>query len=357
MRVAVLKANREIILENRQIPLLQKDECTVRIAYAGVCSSDIFRSFEGGAYYYPLVMGHELAGEIVELGESSRDLRVGQRVTIFPLKPCFQCPSCMTDSFAQCHKYDYYGSRSDGGYSEYLNVKKWNILPIPDGVSLKDAALTEPVSVVLHALRSIGFLGNLSTINNAQKVGIIGAGFLGLLAVQILRHLHPKLEITVFDRNVFKLEIARKVGGLTVTIGEAEDWADYINQTPVLFDYVLEISGAPENFARSIEIARHSGKVVWMGNITGDLLIPKKSVSSILRKELHISGTWNSSYKSFEGDDWQTALELMKGGIKPSDLVTHWATLENVAGYISKMHAHKVLGERFEHIKCMIAND
>lgn len=357
MRVAVLKANRQIILEDRSIPLLQEDECTVRIAYAGVCSSDIFRGFEGGAYSYPLVMGHELAGEIVALGGLSQDLRIGQRVAIFPLKPCFQCPSCAVSNYAQCRKYDYYGSRCDGGYAEFLNVKSWNLLSIPDEVLLKDAALTEPVSVVLHALRRAGLLSNLSITEQSQKVAIIGAGFLGLLAVQILRHLHPKLEVTVFDRNTFKLALANKVGGLTVTIKDPDDWANYINQRHDLFEFVLEVSGASENFVRSVEIAKHSGKIVWMGNITSDLLISKILVSSLLRKELQIVGTWNSSYKSYKEDDWRDALELMKSGIKPSDLVTHWATLENVGEHIAKMHAHKVLGQYFEHIKCVIDND
>ena len=357
MRAAVLKANREIVLENRTIPLPQEDECTIQIAYAGVCSSDIFRGYEGGAYFYPLVMGHELAGEVVALGGLSQDIKVGQRVAIFPLKPCFKCPSCAASNYAQCHKYDYYGSRCDGGYSDFLNVKSWNLLPIPDGVSLKDAALTEPVSVVLHALKRAGLLSELSKIEQTQKVAIIGAGFLGLLAVQILRHLHPGLEITIFDRNAFKLAIAKKVGSLTVTIAGSEDWLKYINQKTDLFDCVLEISGAPENFTHAVEIAKHSGKVLWMGNITGDLLIPKVLVSSILRKELQILGTWNSSYKSCKDDDWCDALELMRAGIRPSDLVTHWATLENVGEHISQMHAHKVLGQRFDHIKCMIAND
>lgn len=357
MKAAVLKANRVIALENRRIPELQKDECTVRIAYAGVCSSDIFRGFEGGAYFYPLVMGHELAGEIVAIGDLSQDFRVGHKVAIFPLKPCFECPSCKTNSYAQCYKYDYYGSRSDGGYCEYLNVKNWNILSIPDGVSLKDAALTEPVSVVLHALRRAGLHGELSSPSQFNNVAIIGAGFLGLLAEQILHHLHPKLEVTIFDRNSFKLEIAKKLGAQTVVIGSSDDWANYINKNLDRFDCVIEVSGAPENFARSVEIARHSGRVVWMGNTTADLLIPKILVSSVLRKELQIMGTWNSSFKSCEADDWGDALDLMRNGIRPSDLVTHWATLENVAEYIAKMHAHKVLGQRFEHIKCMISNN
>lgn len=357
MRAAVLKANREIVLENRSIPLPQEDECTVQIAYAGVCSSDIFRGYEDGAYFYPLVMGHELAGEIVALGGLSQELKVGQKVSIFPLKPCFLCPSCLACNYAQCHKYDYYGSRCDGGYSEFLNVKSWNILPIPEGVSLKDAALTEPVSVVLHALRRAGLLSDLSINEQTQRVAIIGAGFLGLLALQILHHLHPQLKVTIFDRNAYKLAIANRLGGCTVTIKDSEDWVGYTNQKDDLFECVLEVSGAPENFARSVEIAKHSGKVVWMGNITGDLQISKILVSSALRKELEIIGTWNSSYRSNEEDDWLDALELMRSGIKPSDLVTHWVTLENVGEHIAKMHAHKVLGQHFEHIKCVIAND
>ena len=94
MKAAVLVADKTIVIKD--VPILEpkENECTVKIKYAGVCSSDIFRGYGNGAYGYPLIMGHELAGEIVSIGYNVKGIIIGDKVTIFPLKPCFSCISC-----------------------------------------------------------------------------------------------------------------------------------------------------------------------------------------------------------------------------------------------------------------------
>ena len=300
MKAAVLTANG--CLDVKDVPLadIQPDECRVKIAYTGVCSSDIFRGYEKGAYHYPLVMGHELAGEVEAAGSVVTTFKKGDKVAVFPLRPCFHCEPCERHDYAQCLDYGYYGSRCDGGFCEFLNVKEWNLLRVPSGVSLRDAALTEPMSVVVHALRRAEITKEFE--HRRGSLAVIGSGFLGLLALQIVKSLYPSLTPTLFDRNAFKLDIASEHGAAAVLLKDKAGWDAYLADPQRRFDVVIEASGAPENFVRSLQMLKQGGAVVWMGNITDDLTLPKNIVSSILRKEIRMIGTWNSSYKSPKND-------------------------------------------------------
>jgi L-iditol 2-dehydrogenase len=354
MKSAVLVANQKIEVQNRQYPKMELDECIVKINFIGVCSSDISRGFEGGAYHYPLVMGHELAGEIYEKGSGVHEFEVGQRVTVFPLKPCFECAPCMRQDYAQCVNYSYYGSRSDGGYCQFLSVKAWNLMLLPDGVSMQDGALTEPLSVVVHALRRAGIFPEVT--HTVKKIAILGAGFLGQLAVQIIRRVHKNINLTVIDRNEFKVNLVRQYGVNMLCLKNETEWQKAIIELRNNYDIVIEASGAPENFIHSVEIAQQGGSVLWMGNVTGSITMHKLVVSSILRKEISIIGTWNSSFKNTIHDDWQHALNLMQLGIHPSKLITHFIDLDDVGILLHKMYKHKNGLDKFDHIKCLIVN-
>jgi L-iditol 2-dehydrogenase len=126
----------------------------IRVSHAGVCSSDIHRGFESGAYHYPLIMGHEFSGVVEEPAPGGRFPR-GARVIVFPLIPCRRCIPCQTGDFAQCTDYDYLGSRRDGAFAERVWAPDANLFAVPDGVSMRDAALTEPCAVALHGAATI----------------------------------------------------------------------------------------------------------------------------------------------------------------------------------------------------------
>ena len=196
MRSVVLVENGRFTIEHRPDSEPALDECLIRIHAAGICSSDVPRAFNRGAYSYPLVMGHELAGIVEKCGSSVSTFHPGDRVTVFPLLPCFQCDACAREAYAQCRNYGYYGSRRDGGFAERLAVKTWNLLKVPDTVSLDDAALTEPTAVVVHALGRLGLLDGAA----AGELCILGSGFLGLIAVQALKTLSPRIQVSTAER-------------------------------------------------------------------------------------------------------------------------------------------------------------
>lgn len=328
MRAAVLRGNAEIVVEEQEECDPGEDECLIEIAAAGVCSSDIARAHFNGAYFYPLVMGHELAGTVIGVGDGVEGFCAGDRVTIFPLLPCFSCSACVSGFYAQCQDYRYYGSRNKGGFSERLCVKAWNLLNVPDGVALADAALTEPTAVVVHAIER---LMGATAASCGDELVIIGGGFLGLLAVNILRLVRPDMRVTVIDGNFYKLEMAEAFGATTLHLRSGSDWEEAMPRLTARFPWVLEASGTPGGFRSAVALAACAGRVCWMGNISGDLVIPQREVSNILRRELTVVGTWNSSYQGAAPSDWTASLQLMSRGLRPSRLVSHRIALEELA--------------------------
>ena len=351
MRKAVLEENGKIVVHVTEPIAITDDQCAIEVHATGVCSSDIERSNGHGAYFYPLVMGHEIAGVITEIGKLTKgQFQLGDRVTLFPLIPCFECYSCEEEKYAQCLNYSYYGSRQDGGYSQQLNVNEWNLIPIPSGVDLDDAALTEPTAVTLHAINRLNL-----PVNSESSLCIIGGGFLGLIACQILKLRYPLCEVTLIDRNQYKLDIVKQYIHQTHCLKDVKDWLEFENGLQKnKFDYVLEAAGVPLTFARSINLVDHGGTVVWMGNITDDLMIDQKMVSSILRKEINIKGTWNSVFNKSSKNEWHEALLLMADGLRPSLFVDLKISLGELDKTLHKLYDHKQRKSSFEVIKVLL---
>jgi L-iditol 2-dehydrogenase len=349
MKSLVLVENKKFQIHDRKLPILSKSLYRVRIRKSGICSSDIYRSHEKGAYHYPLVMGHELVGEIIEAGEDVNGYRVGSRVAVFPLLPCFKCEACKKEVYAQCYNYDYYGSRIDGGFAEVLDVYPWNLMLIPDDVRFEDAVSTEPMAVVVHALKKLDLLKESKS--NSKNIVILGGGFLGLLMVQILNKV-TNLKITIVDRNKFKLKAASKFTCKCVHLSNEKEWETFNKANS--FDYVIEATGNPKAFSYSIDLVNNGGKVLWMGNISGDLTMKQKTVSNVLRKEISIIGIWNSIYIPAKIDDWKDTIKLMQNGIHPSNLVTKEVSLDEVPEMLQRMHNHKIRKHHFEFIKIIV---
>ena len=350
VRSAVLEKNQKVVVKDLPEEDLLSSECEVRIKAAGLCSSDISRGYGASAYHYPLVMGHELAGEITRVGIDAQDrFNVGDLVCVFPLIPCFNCLSCKQKLYALCKDYNYYGSRRNGGFAERLNVNQWNLLKIPDGLDIEDCALVEPTAVALHAVEKL----NLKFEEESQ-ICILGAGFIGLMAVQIINRFYPQCEVVIIDRNQYKLDIGAKYGAITQLVGDSKSWEVFLLENLNRFDYVIELVGSPKTFSAALHIASQMAYVVWTGNITGDLTLTKIQVSSILRKELTILGTWNSIYKGEKSCDWDKTLNLISNGLKPSELVTSRISLDEIDETLGKFYAHKNRDKEFKVIKVIV---
>ncbi|MDW8322262.1 MAG: alcohol dehydrogenase catalytic domain-containing protein, partial [Armatimonadota bacterium] len=144
MKALVLHAVGNLRYEEVPLPEPGAGEVLVRVAYCGVCGSDIPRIFSKGTYRYPLIPGHEFAGVVERCGEGVSAFAPGDRVAVFPLVWCGRCAACEKGRYVQCEQYDYLGSRRDGAFADYVVAPARNLLRVPEGVSLQDAAMTEP---------------------------------------------------------------------------------------------------------------------------------------------------------------------------------------------------------------------
>ena len=355
MRAVQLESNKILKLTELNIPEIKSDECLINIKVCGVCSSDIYRAFDKGAYFYPLIMGHEISGQIVKIGEKVKDFKIGNKVSIFPLLPCFKCNSCKRKNYSTCTNYKYYGSRNSGGFAEFVAVKSWNLIKINE-ISFENGAFLEPLSVIVHGLKKSSLLKKKSRFKKS-KICIIGAGFLGLLMSEILFNKLKKSEIHIIDKNQFKLDFLFGKNSIkTHCLDKKNKWENFIQNEKNSFDFVFELSGNESNFVRCINLSDANGKILWLGNIQADLLINKNTVSSILRKEIKIIGSWNSRFKH-KDDDWLDSINLIKNGyVNPSKYITKSISLNELPFILEKMYNHKLRIEKHHYLKYCIVN-
>lgn len=319
MKAVVLHAVSDLRYEDVPEPQVVSGSVRVRIGFCGVCGSDIPRIFQKGAYHFPTICGHELAGTVAEVASDVTRFKIGDRVAVFPLLWCGKCRACAEGKYAQCEDYDYFGSRRDGGFAASVVVPSRNLLQVPAGVSLEEAAMTEPASVARHALRRVG--AKLT----GKSVVIFGAGPIGLMVAQWARTMgaHP---VTLADLIPQKLDLARKMG---FQAGTSEDGADV----------AVDAAGAPSALAAAMRATRRGGAVVLLGNPAGDLQMPASLWSQLMRREVTLFGSWNSDY-SVTGpeDDWHASLAAMAQkqlNLKP--LISHRVPLANAIAALQMM--------------------
>jgi len=261
MKAWILHGNNDIKLNDVPIPMLKDGEVLVQVKAVGICTSDVPRVYEKGAYHYPIILGHEFSG--ITSG--------GRRVGVFPLIPCHICDSCQTGHYETCSDYSYIGSRQDGAYAEYVAVPEWNLIDLPKSVTFEQAALLEPAAVAFHAVKRM----QSHSITNAA---VIGNGVIGnLIGVWLMQY-----GIQIVD-----------------VLGRND------NNTYSNYDVCIEAAGTSESFRRCVELTCPNGEILLVGNPDNNFNIDQKLYWQILRKQVTVNGVWNSSYPS----EWQQVLE------------------------------------------------
>ncbi|MCK9412550.1 MAG: galactitol-1-phosphate 5-dehydrogenase [Prolixibacteraceae bacterium] len=322
MRALVLESNKSLNYQKVKMPTSVQDKAVlVRVKASGICGSDIVRGFGGKAYHYPLIMGHEFAGTVEESVAGSK-YKQGDRVTVFPLLPCKRCEACLTGDFAQCTNYDYYGSRRDGGFAEFVSVPEENLFALPDHVDLLHAAMTEPAAVALHGVRQV-------KVTIGSTAVVYGCGPIGNMTAQWLR-IAGCATVIVVDIDQPKLDIARQMGFVTINSSDLDPVKTiYELTTGHGADIAVEAVGHPATFLNAVRSVGRMGQVVFMGNIQGKFEIGEVDFSNLLRKEIQIFGTWNSKITPEGIDDWSTVLKMMDKQLIVAPLISHTPDLSD----------------------------
>lgn len=331
MKACVLHGVGDLRYEDARDPKPKPDEVLIRVEACGVCGSDIPRIFEKGTYRFPLIPGHEFAGEVVEAGVDADPGLVGKRFAVFPLVPCRQCPMCETGRYAQCSDYDYLGSRCDGAFAEYVTAPVWNLVRVPEGLCTEAAAMAEPAAVAIHAVERAGVAADDSVL-------AFGAGPIGLL-IGMWAKAQGARRILLVDVDPAKVEFAQRLGfpdAHDAGKGDLEAWVK--DETGGGADVVIEASGSSPAYEQAMRCARPFGKVVLLGNPAGEMRLTQDGYWAILRKELTVLGSWNSTYGDLPGNEWKLALESMANGtIDVGPLITHRVPLEGLCDALEMM--------------------
>lgn len=272
---------------------------------------------------------------------------MGKRVGIFPLIPCGNCGPCRKKRYEMCRKYGYLGSRQDGGFAEYAAVPAENLLELPDNISFEEAAMLEPMAVAVHAMRRLA-------PKPEETVAVCGLGTIGLLLVMFLREAGMK-NILAVGNKCFQKETLLKLGVAEDCFCDsreqnAAEWL--LKRTDgVGADNFFECVGKNETVSLAVRSAAPGGRICLVGNPASGMKLEKDVYWKILRNQLEVTGTWNSSFTGHSEDDWHYVLErLEKETIRPKELITHTMPLDKLEHGLSIMRDK---AEEFVKIMCV----
>lgn len=323
MKAWVLHGVNNIHFEEVEKPRLAGNEVLVSVKAAGICGSDIPRIYKTGAHVHPLIPGHEFSGQVIEVGERANEKWLGKRVGIFPLIPCRNCAECQKQHYELCRNYSYLGSRRDGGFAEYAAVPEWNLVELPDNVTYEQAAMMEPLAVAVHAMRT----ASTHDCEKTEPIAVYGMGTIGLLLTMLLKE--------AGYANIYCVGNKDFQGDMAVRSGITRDFF-YNNKNGGVQDWLMghtcgmgagvffECVGKNETLSDAVSCTAPNGTVQLVGNPASDMLLEKGTYWKILRNQLTLRGSWNSSFRHSDDDDWNYVFERLKGNrLHPEQCITH----------------------------------
>ncbi|MBN8944140.1 MAG: L-idonate 5-dehydrogenase [Rhizobiales bacterium] len=303
----VIHAPKDLRIEAVAPVMPKPGEVRVGIQAGGICGSDLHYFSHGGfgvvRIKEPMVLGHEIAGTILDVGGEVSHLAVGMRVAVNPSRPCGACRYCREGLRNQCLDMHFIGSamrfpHAQGGFRQSLTVEAAQAIPIADAMTMGEAAMAEPLAVCLHAARQAGNL-------MGKRVLVTGCGPIGMLSVIVARH-SGAAEIVVTDVSDFPLAIARQVGATRAIniAAEPEALAPY-GADKGTFDVLFEASGHQSALVGALDALRPGAVVVQLG-LGGDMTLP---INLIVAKEIQLRGTFRFD------SEFALAVDLMGRGL------------------------------------------
>jgi len=314
MRAAVLKEPGRIEMEERPIPTPGPGDVLIRVSSVGVCGSDThyYRHGRVGSFVVdaPLVLGHEAAGTIVDVGAGVDRKRSGQRVSIEPQRPDPDSEETRRGHYNLCPHMRFYGTPPvDGAFCDYVTIGAGYAHRVPDSVSDDAAALCEPLSVGIAAVRK-------AALDGGSRVLITGAGPIGIVLAQLARA-YGATDIVVSDPDEARREQARQFGATAV----ADPIAEPIGELGV--DAFIDASGAPAAGVDGIRAVRPAGTVVLVGLGAESMELPTQVIQN---RELVLTGVFRYA------NTWPTAIALVESGrVNLDAMVTAHFPLEKAA--------------------------
>ncbi len=295
------------VLEYRDVPepRLENNEALVKVRAVGVCGSDV-HGFTGstGRRIPPLIMGHEIAGEVAEIGSQVENLKPGDRVVVEPLVYCGKCVHCRNADHHLCLERIVLGASLPsgtlpGGFAEYVAVHETMLFPLPDSVSYEEATLIDPLAVAAHGV-------NRTNIRLNDVVAVVGAGTIGLFVLQCA-HLAGAGVVVITDMRDFRLDLARELGASEIVNIERDDPVERVKKLTagIGADAVIEAVGVTASFQQAMALVKTGGSLTLIGNSERMVQI---NMQDLVTRELNVRGSY------FNRGEFVDCIDLLASG-------------------------------------------
>lgn len=313
MKVAVYYNNKDIRIEERPIPAIGKGELLLKIRAASICGSDVMEWYRVGRG--PRILGHEVSGEIVEVGPGVEKYKKGDRICASHHVPCFDCHYCRLGHHTLC---DTLRSTNfdPGGFAEFarlpaINVR-YGVYPLPDNVSFEEGTFIEPLACVIRAQEK-------ANIRPGQTLLVIGSGMAGLLNIHIagIRGIN---RIIAIDINDYRLEAAKKFGA-HFAFKASNDILQNIREVNEgrLADVVIACAGTQKVSEQTLQAVERGGTVLYFAPVSPDQVIPMPMNEIFWDK----GATLMSSYAASPEDHMKSLKLIQAGRIKTNEMISH----------------------------------
>ena len=290
---------------------ITKGAVKIRVRYSGICGSDIPRVLNNGVHFYPIVLGHEFSGDVVEVGEGVTKVKVGDRVSGAPLLPCMKCDDCQQGNFSLCKHYSFIGSRQQGSNADYVVVPEQNAVPFDKSVSYEQGAMFEPATVAIHGVFQNDYHGG-------EYVAILGGGTVGMFTMQWTK-IFGSRKVVVFDISDERLDLAKRLGADEVINTKEEG---YMEKAMAItggkgYGFVFETAGQVPTMHMAFELAANKAHVCFIGTPHENLTFTPAQWENMNRIEFKLTGSWMSYSAPFPGREWDlTAHYFATGQLK-----------------------------------------
>jgi (R,R)-butanediol dehydrogenase / meso-butanediol dehydrogenase / diacetyl reductase len=312
MRAAVYRGREDVVVDEVEEPACGPDHVKVKVAYNGICGTDLHEYYAGPIFIpagephpltgkaMPVILGHEFAGTVVEVGTNVTGVETGAKVTIEPVYRCDKCASCRDGMYNTCQQIGFHGLMADGGMAQYTVVEPRMLHRLPDSVSLELGALVEPMSVAYHAAR-------LSEIGPGDSAVVFGAGPIGIGIWFGLRGLGVE-DITVVEPSVVRREAIAGVGADPVIDPTKTDPATHMRQRTGGrgADAAFDAAGVPASVGSALESLGAHRKAIAVAIYERPINV------ELLKLVLNESAVQGSL--CYTGDDYSAVIDLMGRG-------------------------------------------
>ena len=333
MKAAVLESQGNMKVNEVPVPLLKPDEALVKVMCVGICGSDVHYYEHGKIGRYevkqPLILGHELAGVVAEVGEAVKHIRVGDRVAVEPGVACGRCEYCKSGRYNLCPDVVFMATPPvHGAWAEYAAIRSDFLFPLPDEMSFEEGALLEPLSVGFHAMHRAG-------VQPHDRVLITGLGPIGQLAVVAAR-LFGVTEVYGSDVVEYRRDLAKAMGITDVLDPVKESPEQKVNawSDGKGVDVLIETSGNAGVISATTALIKRGGKIVLVGLPAADHI--GMNVNELIDGELDVLGVFRYA------NTYPAAIRALRSSkIRIEDTITHKYKLDDIQEALDMSIHHK----------------